>query len=314
MKLSDIVAYRRALDQYDVTDMYRSTRRDLDKIDHEVSNSAIQIKDFTKRFNQKIQDIDHYFKDFGDTLNELKRDLDEQIVEYGRPYFIESYRQYNKNLRSESAEDILGKSIPLSADTRELLIARVRSYGDWRYPGMILHPGKEDFVEHMVSLDPLYLVDREHDLISPALSRFTPEYQRRLRPYYIRENTYTPILDKIPNNQFGFCLAYNFFEFKPLEMLKIYLTELYQKLRPGGILAMTFNDCDRAHCVALAESKFACYTPGSMVRELARSLGYEIVFDWNDNGNLTWLELKKPGDLTSIRAGQTLAKIVAKSK
>ena len=166
----------------------------------------------------------------------------------------------------------------------------------------------------MVSLDPLYLIDREHGLLVPTLERFTPEYQRRLRPYYIRENANFPILDKIPNGQFGFCLVYNFFEFKQLEILKIYLGEIYQKLRQGGILAMTFIDCDRAHCVALAESGFACYTPGSLVRELIRSLGYEIVFDWNDNGNLTWLELKKPGELDSIRGGQTLAKIVAKSK
>ena len=312
--LSKLVAYRRALDQYNVVDMHRSARRALDQVDHEVANSEIQVKDFTERFAQKIQDIDHYFNEFSATLEELKQDLDKQIEVEGRPYFSESYRQYNRSIRSETVDYILDRCMPVSNETRELLVARVNSHGDWRYPGMIIRPGREDFVEHMVSLDPLYLIDREHELLIPSLERFTPEYQRRLRPYYIRENTHSPILDKIPNNQFGFCLAYNFFEFKPLEILKIYLGEIYQKLRPGGILAMTFNDCDRAHCVALAESGFACYTPGSLVRELIRSLGYEIVFDWNDNGNLTWLELKKPGELDSIRGGQTLAKIVAKSK
>ena len=31
-------------------------------------------------------------------------------------------------------------------------------------------------------------------------------------------------------------------------------------------------------------------------------------------GDLTWLELQRPGQISSLRGGQTLAKIVARSK
>ena len=120
------------------------------------------------------------------------------------------------------------------------------------------------------------------------------------------------MLDFLPGNQFGLCLAFNFFEFTPIEVIEQYLTAIFNKLRPGGVLAMTFNDCDRAHCVALVEKNFCFYTPGRRVKDIARSIGYRQMFEWTDAGNLTWLELRKPGELKSIRGGQTLAKIIQK--
>jgi hypothetical protein len=105
------------------------------------------------------------------------------------------------------------------------------------------------------------------------------------------------------------CLVYNYFNYRPFEVIKRYLIEIYQKLKPGGILIMTFNDCDRVSAVKLVENKFCSYTPGYLVRELGESLGYEIEFSWNDPGPSTWIEFKKPGTLNSIRGGQALAKI-----
>jgi SAM-dependent methyltransferase len=146
----------------------------------------------------------------------------------------------------------------------------------------------------------------------PAINKFPIEYQRRLRHYYARESLDGNILESIPENQFGVCLAFNFFEFKPFEILKKYLQEIYHKLKPGGVLIMSYNDCDRAHCVALVEAHFTCYTPGSMVKNFAESIGFEQLYHWNDRGNLTWLELRKPGTLSTLRGGQTLAKVVSK--
>jgi hypothetical protein len=177
---------------------------------------------------------------------------------------------------------------------------------------MIIRPGVEKFIEDMVGFDPLYLIDQEHDLLMPAFNRFPEEYQRRLRMYTVKENVDSEILDKIPHSQFGFCLTYNFFEFKPFEIVRKYMTEVYQKLKPGGTFIMTFNDCDRDKAVKLVEQRYACYTPGSLVRELASTIGYTQNFSWDNDGPTTWLELRKPGTLTSLRGGQTLAKIIKK--
>jgi hypothetical protein len=177
---------------------------------------------------------------------------------------------------------------------------------------MIIRPGLEKFVEDLVGYDPLYLIDQQHELLTPAVNKFSDEYQSRLRLYTVKESVDFEILDKIPNGQFGFCLAYNFFEFKPFEILKKYMTEVYQKLKPGGTFIMTFNDCSREKAVMLAEQRYACYTPGVLVKELATTIGYTQIFGWDNDGPTTWIELRKPGALSSLRGGQSLAKIMYK--
>jgi hypothetical protein len=176
---------------------------------------------------------------------------------------------------------------------------------------MIIRPGLETFVSDMVSFDPLYLVDQDQELLFPSILQFPEQYQRRLRPYVVNERDESlPILAQLPDNQFGMCLAYNFFNFKPLTVMEKWLGELYTKLRPGGRLMMTFNDCDNEKAVKLAENYYACYTPSRMVRDIALKHGYEIYFVWNDNLPSTWMELQKPGSLSSLRGGQALARAI----
>lgn len=312
MKLSDLVAYRNALAQYDVESIRRDAEHQLAKIQHEMEHNNVGLD--LEHYNL-VTDLSVIHKGFTDYSNTLKRalaDLSKQIELAEKPYFAESYRMYDEEMCHETSDYILKRRMPMSYETENMLTARIKSYSDWRYPGMVIRPGSEDFVTHMVDLDPLYLVDREHDLLIPAIEKFPIEYQRRLRSYYVKESLDHEILDKIPDSQIGLCLAFNFFEFKPFEILKKYLNEIYTKLRPGGVLIMTYNDCDRAHCVALVEAHFTCYTPGSMVRNLAEAIGFEQIFHWNDRGNLTWLELRKPGTLSTLRGGQTLAKVVSK--
>ena len=68
---------------------------------------------------------------------------------------------------------------------------------------MILRPAQEKFIEDLVPLDPLYLVDQHSDLLQPAIDAFNPGYQRRLRPYVINDWKDQEILAAIPTNQFG---------------------------------------------------------------------------------------------------------------
>jgi hypothetical protein len=122
------------------------------------------------------------------------------------------------------------------------------------------------------------------------------------------------ILSALPNDQFGLIFAYNYFNFRPLELITRYLVEMYKKMRPGGMVIMTINDCDCAHSVELVEQKFMCYTPGRAICQAAESAGFDILYQHTGLGDLSWLELQRPGQISSLRGGQTLAKIVARSK
>ena len=312
MKLSELVAYKTALDKLNSRTTHREIELSLGKITHLVTEQSIQLGDFKHQLDNQYNEIYSKIDQFEVILNQLKKEIQTQIEIAEKAWFQESYRLYDQEMRNDSVEHILNRRPILSQDTENYLRVRIQNYVDWQHAGMIIRPGVEKFVEDMVGFDPLYLIDQQHDLLVPAFDRFPEDYQRRLRLYTVREDLDLEILSKIPNAQFGFCLTYNFFEFKPFEIVKKYMTEVYQKLKPGGTFIMTFNDCDRDKAVKLAEQRYACYTPGGLVKELASSIGYIQNFSWDNDGPTTWLELKKPGTLTSLRGGQTLAKVIKK--
>jgi SAM-dependent methyltransferase len=128
----------------------------------------------------------------------------------------------------------------------------------------------------------------------------------------IREDQEQDILWQLPDNQFGLVLAWNYFNHRPFEIVRRYLIELYRKMRPGGMLLMTYNDCDRWQGVKAVEAQVGLYTPGSLIQGFAESLGFEQRFIYHDEGPWTWIEFRKPGEWQSLRGGQTLAKIVPK--
>ena len=74
----------------------------------------------------------------------------------------------------------------------------------------------------------------------------------------------------------------------------------------------TYNDCDRAHGVELFENRFMCYTPGYRIKDYAETVGFDVAYHYVGPGDLAGLEVRKPGTITSLRGGQTLAQIIRK--
>jgi SAM-dependent methyltransferase len=313
MKLSDLVNYMNLLESMStVKDTAEQVHQDLSKITHVVSNSAIQLDKFSDLLAQRQTEVAVAMGRYELDLESLKQALRDLIAVTEKPWFAESYRLYEQEMCNDTAEYILDRRPTISKETEQFYNARLTRYNGWQHAAMIIRPGRESFIHQLLASDPLYLVDESHDLLQPAMDQFNNQYQQRLRPYTILERSGEAILGQLPKGQFGLVFAYNFFNFRPFEVLRQYLKEIYQKLHPGGVLVMTFNDCDRAKAVMLVEQHYCCYTPGYLVRELAQSLGYEISFSWTDQGPSTWLELRKPGERPSLRGGQALAKIIPK--
>jgi hypothetical protein len=312
MILSELVHYRNQLNTIDVSGIKTSADRELAKVLYLVNLKESFSKKIESNLDGSQQTIASSFNNFESIIDNLKASVNQQIAEKEKPWFQESYRLYEEEMCSDPTEYILNRRPVISEETDAFYRQRIVKYSDWRYPAMLLRPGTETFVNNIVACDPLYLVDESHDLLTPALESFPEGYQRRLRPYAVNERQDGEIMGKLPDNQFGFIFAYNFFNFKPFEVIRKYLKEMHTKLRPGGVLAMSFNDCDSSKGVELVERHFCCYTPGYLIIELARSIGYQLVFTWSDDGPSTWVEFQKPGTLTSLRAGQALAKVLPK--
>jgi SAM-dependent methyltransferase len=312
MKLSDLINYQMELNAMSAVSIQQQANIDLEKITYLVGHQSIQLAEHNNTLQLRHKEIQQTFDAFETNLNELKLEIKQLIETTEKPWFAESYRLYEQEMINETAEYILNRRPEITSETEQFYRTRIVRYNSWQHPAMIIRPGRETYINELVASDPLYLVDESHDLLLPALSQFNEQYQQRLRTYAINERSGEEILGKLPNGQFGLVFAYNFFNFRPFEVLKTYLTEIYKKLRPGGVLVMTFNDCDRAKGVMLVEQHFCCYTPGYLVRELAQSLGYQVTFSWTDQGPSTWMELQKPGNFVSLRGGQALAKIIPK--
>lgn len=313
MKLSELVHYRNLLEKYKPGDMAPIVREQVGHVRHVVESHSVQFPILLNKLNQNYNEILSSFDSYSKTIDELQKSVTDLIDSIQPDYFAKSYELYEEFLKQDSVDYVLNRRLSLTDEVVAYLHSRIKSYGDWHHAGMIIRPGLEDWIEDVVACDPLYLVDQDMEMLKPSMDRFNDEYKRRLRPHLIvAENS--SVLERIPNNQIGFCLIYNFFNFKPFEIVKYYLQSLYEKLKPGGTCAFTFNNCDRVGAVELVERNFMCYTPGRLLMTLCESLGFEIHQTYQLDSACSWIEIRKPGNLTSLRGGQSLARIVAKSK
>jgi SAM-dependent methyltransferase len=314
MTLKDIVAYINLLDSLSISAETQETVRLLASVLHVVDTHSVQLDSYSKTLEQNFSSITAGVDNFANTLAQLKQRLHQLVKEYEPQYFTESKRIFDHEMPFERTDYILNRQLGIDEHSNILLRSHLKNLGDWKIPGMIIRPGTTSFIEDLVPMDPLYLVDQHQDLIRPSVLRFAPEYQRRLREYVITDRTDQPIMAALPQGQFGLVFAYNYFNYKPIEIIRRYLSEIYALLRPGGVLIMTYNNCDRAQGVGLAERNFMCYTPERYIRQHAESVGFELTFSHNGDGDVSWLEFGRPGKITSLRGGQTLAKILAQSK
>ncbi len=311
MKLSDLLSYLNLLEQPDNIPEYGQAVRQLQSLSMTVARAHVQLESFTADMEFNVSAVINAFGNVEATLDNAKVRLRELIAQKEPKQYKASTVLYEQGMLNESPEYIFERRLGIDDQSNILLRSRLRNYSDWRLPGMIIRPGSDTFIEDLVPLDPLYLVDQHQALLDPAISAFTLDYQRRLRPYVIDDRRDGMPLWQLPSEQFGLIFAYNYFNYRPIEVIKRYLADVYSKLRPGGVFIFTFNDCDRGHGAALSEKFWMCYTPGHAVAADAERAGYEIMALHHGHGDLSWFELKKPGSITSIRGGQSMAKIVA---
>jgi hypothetical protein len=311
MILSDLVGYLNHLDTLGVESAV-SVNAELAGISYVIQNSQIQFPQLTDQLLATQDQVKLYLQQYDQTLHNIRQHVRDLIKHNESVYFDHSTKLY-QSMQHETVEYILQRIRPIDPAKKLQLRGRLQTYTDWKYPGLVIRPSHSPWVEDLVALDPMYFIDTHKDLMAPVTSQFPPEYQRRLRCYVIDEFNNQPIFEALPQQQFGFVYSFDYFNFRPLEVIKKYLLEVFGLLRGGGTFFFNFNDCDRQGGVGLTENHFCCYTPARLIYEHAVKVGYEIVRKEIIDNASTWVELKKPGQLTSIRGGQCLAGIYRKS-
>ena len=308
MKLSDIVNYKTSiknLDKNHVQQVFYKFSK------HMTSTLSTQGVDFGDIKHQILEDLDQIQTLFERIDNNLYQ-FDEKLLDYIKTFETEYYNQGDEiyaNTLDDTPEYILERSknegLFETDDDLKFFISRLKIYSDWRYPGLHIRPLEGKISDCLKAFDPLYFADTQEGLLDKVKNLWNEQYQRRVRYYTINDQDPNP-LKNLPQQQFGFVLATEFFNYKSMQVVQKYLVSIYDLLKPGGTAFFTYNDCDTIEGLRLVEAKFNSYTPGRMIREIAQNIGYEISAEFRRGSRLTWLEIRKPGQLISIRDGQTL--------
>lgn len=313
MKLSEVVAYIKQLDELPSDEPVNHIMRYMSAVEHVITTHHIKSQDLDTQIVEKLKNVKEAITQFDQIRLQILWNLRHVISTNEPNIFRECNERYVNEVLKETDKIIFDRRLNLASEDHEYLMTRISLYSDWRWPGMIIRPNTGDFMNSLVALDPLYLVDWRLELMQPTLDIYKDNetYLRRLRKYTIDPIDVNPIYQQLPNNQFGFILAYNYFNYVSMDALVRNLSELFDKLRPGGGLIFTYNNCDQKQGMALYEKCFMMYTPKRLMTQHLNAIGFEIIEAFDGQGDVSWFELRKPGQLTSIRGGQALARIIA---
>jgi hypothetical protein len=148
------------------------------------------------------------------------------------------------------------------------------------------------------------------EFLNSAVQQFPELYQGRVRKYTIKDYYKIP---NLPKNQFGFIFSFNFFNYLSLDSIKQLLIQSNEWLRPGGKILFTYNNADMPSAASYAENYFMTYVPKSILIPLAESIGFETIYSFDTEPAHSIIEFKKPGQLKSIKLGQTSGQIQFKN-
>jgi SAM-dependent methyltransferase/organic radical activating enzyme len=241
----------------------------------------------------------------------LISDVDHEIGIVTSEYHQRGYRingSFATNRTSVEGERTL-RNISIRKDIKERIIAIIQKYSDWRYPALEIGPGDGVWSEYLVANEPLYLVDIHQEFLDSTKNAFNSIFQNRIRDYKTKETD----LSMLPQNQFGFVFSWNVFNYLTSDLVDQYLKQIYNVLRPGGVLMFSYNNAERVLAAIAVETGFMSYLPKTLLLQLAEKHQFEILAtpDLNDD-NVSWVELRKPGMLTTSKAHPALGKIIQK--
>lgn len=310
MKLSELVAYRDKLRKHDINTFNLMNAQIFDLLQAEIEDSEY-LTLFTEHRNKIMRNIDKFKADHLDYDHKLT----EQIHEQEKSYLIESAERFKLNAPKETPQSKSKRKLEIQEDTREYLKSRIDHYTSWDQIGLQICPIHGGLTSELVSLDPLYLIDYSDILIKPVRDQFKEQYRNRLRSYsFPKFDLDRTMFSKLPQEQFGFILAYNYFDNMSMPYMQKMLKECFELLKPGGKILFTFNDCDLPHNIDLVERGYKYYTPGRLVKHYLENIGFTVLKHFRETYGIAWFEIEKPGVRDSVKGGQVLAQIKKKNQ
>jgi SAM-dependent methyltransferase len=308
MKLSELVDLRERLKKAFYLDPV------LASVDNLRLNLSLVNQNVDENYSEQL---DLLIKDYRDIRTEVHKPservqeiidaINKEISSKSSHFFLNNYEDELNYEDPDNIRKVRVMYIPVQV--QQEIESRIGLYSNWKYPGLELGCRDGEWTKFLVASDPLYIADAHQDFLDSAIKEYAPEFQRRVRPYLIRNNEY----GVLPQSQFNFVFSWNHFNYKTLETTKQALKQVYNLLRPGGVCMFSYNNGDIPAGAAYAETYFMSYMPKSLLIPMCQSLGYEVVYQQDHEPAVSWLELRKPGELSTVKGHQALGIIKEKT-
>ena len=244
-----------------------------------------------------------------DNIEALDKSFQDNIRQYEVDFIQNSYKYYDTEVKHDNFEDTQEyyKSIHMTSDVKEIITGKIGALTSWKVPGLEVSPGVNHFTRSLVSLDPLYIVDKHRKALKQTKNIFNADYQKRLRTYQMLGDGN---FDNLPQGQFGLIFSFGFFERLPLDTIKLYLKGFYNLLRPGGVVLLTYNNCLLKSSLDMTIFRYyRLFNTEHYMKPLVYGMGFDDIVTEDISANISTIEFRKPGELISQRHGQTLGKI-----
>ena len=325
MKLQDLLIYRNQLQ--DIINGDKNIQAllfaHLNKFNKTVNSSNFDTNNLKHDMFKNQAEILENLKDLYSNLNTMYDSLELQITDLEQNYIIKSEKIYKDDLEKPyQLKYNEYENLPLFGkpgyiedaghDSNKKFVGTLLKYTDFKWPGLELGPAKGDLTKKIVALDPLYIADTDINKFKHVQKLWNDIYQKRLR-YYVLDDSIEDPMHQLPKDQFGFIVACDWFNFKPQDVVQRYLQSAFGLLRPGGAILFTYNNCCYPKAVDKVEEMYYTYINGNTLKKHCESIGFKIISEYNGEKEAdwcaSWLELQRPGELTSLRGGQNLAEI-----
>ena len=267
-------------------------------------NFATEINNFIDEYQIIKSQDEKIIKLIKTSINQLNDDIDA----VARELFS------GDDYQNKFIEHNIVQNIELNTINYNHIVSKISQYVDWHFPTLLINPRDKKWIDQMVAGDPLYITHYNINDVNEMINGYSSLYRSRLRLYQIKDRNFS----FLPQGQFGFILCWDIFNYLSLEKIEQYLKEVWSLLRPGGVFMFSYVNCDLEAPAFRAECQAHSYSSFRNLVKFAEDLGYELIksddLETDDafNTHTSLMEIKRPGELKTIKLRQAMAEIIEK--
>jgi len=309
-----------------------------------------KVDEIKNLYYQLIEDNQQKLSTLKDFINQLDNEIDNFAAnELNTSAYMDNFVESH----------ISTTQMTLDESTKDKISAKISQYSNCNYPGLQMLSREKHWIAPMVSCDPLYLTRNDSGASEHQVSRidhqdgrsfemikegfdgnnicfldpnvemmqledllvdYPDSYKRKARLYIIKNRDFSIL----PQNQFGFILCWDNFDYLTYDIVQKYLQEAFRLLRPGGIFMFSYTNCDLELSALRVDYQAAAYCTSGWLLKSLEEIGYEVInlIDCDSTVHhpdlglqvnpISWAEVRKPGKLTTVKRAQAQGLVLKK--